>query len=243
MFAPKALLTIVARPAVETAGYFHRSLRDESIGNSTGSAASCHAQPKRLGSSLYMKNVETAPLLLENKSRSMMRRKMAILIVDDDANDQFLIQTALRRGGAAEPIFAVNDGAEAIAYLRGEGQYSDRDFFKFPTFILTDLKMPRVNGFELLRFMRQNPSLAVLPTIVLSSSADQNDVHSAYLLGANSYQVKSQSLDALCGQMKLIHDYWMHCEVPEADASGNLPPTEGRGKLSERVLLSSRRKL
>jgi CheY-like chemotaxis protein len=169
-----------------------------------------------------------------------MRRKTAILIVDDDANDQFLIQTALRQGGAVAPIFAVNDGAEAIAYLKGEGPYADREFFLFPTMILTDLKMPKVNGFELLRFLQGNSNLSVLPTIVLSSSSDRHDVQSAYRLGANSYQVKSQTLDALCEQMKLIHDYWMRCEVPEADTSGNLLQTDGDGKLSEKALHSGR---
>lgn len=164
----------------------------------------------------------------------------AILIVDDDANDQFLIQTALKQSGVREPVYAVSDGAEAIAYLKGEGQYADRENFLFPTFLLIDLKMPKINGFELLRFLQNNHNLSVIPTIVLTSSADRNDVASAYLLGANSYQVKSQTLDGLCAQLKLIYDYWTHCEIPEADPSGNLLPTNNDGKLSEKVTRPNR---
>ena len=167
--------------------------------------------------------------------QAMNKRRAHILVVDDDHNDQFLIQAAFKQVGVTEPVHAVDDGDDAICYLKGMGPYADRKKYVFPTFLLVDLKMPKVNGFELLQFLKQNPHLAVIPTIVFTSSADRNDVTNAYLLGANSYQVKSQTLPALCAQLKLIYDYWMTCEVPDIDRQGNLVVTEGSGKLSEKV--------
>jgi len=165
----------------------------------------------------------------------MKMRRAVILIVDDDPNDRFLIKTAFREAGVTDTIHDVEDGAEAIAYLKGQGKYSDRNEFTFPTFVLTDLKMPRVNGFELLRFLKSNPQLIVVPTVVFTSSSDRDDIKRAYLFGANAYHVKSQTLDGLSSQLKLVHDYWTNCEVPEMDNTGNLLPTDGSGKLSENV--------
>src|SRR4051812_20342994 len=99
--------------------------------------------------------------------------KAVILSVDDDANDQVLIQAAFKEAGVADTIQSVNDGAEAIAYLKGQGKYADRERFLFPTFILTDLKMPRINGFELLRFLKSNPQSIVVPAVVFTSSSNR----------------------------------------------------------------------
>lgn len=165
----------------------------------------------------------------------MKMRRTVILIVDDDANDQFLIKAAFREAGVSDTLYTVNDGAEAISYLKGTGKYADRDQYLFPSFVLTDLKMPKVNGFELLRFLKSNPQLIVVPAVVFTSSADRDDIKRAYLFGANAYHVKSQTLDGLCTQLKLVHEYWTSCEVPEVDNTGNLLPTEGGGKLGENV--------
>lgn len=165
----------------------------------------------------------------------MKMKRAIILIVDDDTNDQFLIKTAFREIGVKDPIYSVSDGTEAISYLKGEGEYADRQKFLFPTLLLVDLKMPKVNGFELLQFLKNHRDLTVIPTIVFTSSADRNDIADAYLLGANSYHVKSQTLPELCAQLKTLHDYWTNCEVPEVDTFGKLSPTEFFGKLSEKI--------
>ena len=145
-----------------------------------------------------------------------------ILIVDDDANDRFLIQSAFSHIGVTDPIYTVADGAEAIEYLKGTGQYADRNRFKFPTLLLLDLKMAKMNGFEFLRYVRSHPNLTVIPTIVFTSSANQDDVQSAYLLGANSYLVKGKTFDALCDQLKFIYGYWMRVQIPAIDRDGHL---------------------
>ena len=80
---------------------------------------------------------------------------------------------------ATDPIQIVRDGIEAIAYMMGEGKYSDRQKYAYPTFIITDLKMPRADGFAVLEFLKGNPQWKVIPTIVLSASADLDDIKTA----------------------------------------------------------------
>jgi CheY-like chemotaxis protein len=157
-----------------------------------------------------------------------------ILIVDDDPNDLFLIERAFRKIGVTDPVHTVNGGREAIAYMMGEGKYADRKKFAYPTFICTDLKMPGVDGFSVLEHLKDNPEWAVIPTIVLTSSIDLDDIKKAYMLGASSYHVKPESSDALRVQLKILHEYWMTCEVPQVDSSGRQVPTDSRGKLGER---------
>ncbi len=164
----------------------------------------------------------------------MQKYNATILIVDDDANDRLLIEKAFRAAGVTSPIHAVGDGLEAIAYLMGEGRYADRARFAYPTFIITDLKMPRADGFEVLQHIKNNPAWASIPTVVLSASTDLDDIRTSYLLGASSYHVKPQTYEQLCAQLKILNDYWMTCQVPEVDVTGKQLPTESKGKLGER---------
>jgi CheY-like chemotaxis protein len=157
-----------------------------------------------------------------------------ILVVEDDPNDQFLIEKAFREIGITSPIHVVSDGAEAIDYMCGEGKYADREKFAYPTFIITDLKMPRADGFAVLEFLKSNPQWRIIPAVVLSSSRDLDDIKKSYMLGASSYHVKSQTLDKLRDQLKILHDYWLTCEVPQVDMSGKQLHTESGGKLGER---------
>ena len=164
----------------------------------------------------------------------MKKYHATILVVEDDPNDQFLVERAFRAIGVTDPIQVVGDGAEAIAYMMGEGKYSDRETFAYPTFIITDLKMPRADGFAVLEFLKGNPQWAVIPTIVLSSSSDPDDIKKSYMLGASSYHIKPDNTKALEKQLGVIHDYWMTCEVPEVDITGKQLLTDSTGKLGER---------
>jgi CheY-like chemotaxis protein len=128
----------------------------------------------------------------------------------------------------------LDDGVEAIEYMMGEGKFKDRQKYAYPTFILTDLKMPRKDGFAVLEFLKANPEWAVIPTIVFSASADLDDIKKAYMLGASSYHVKPRTHGALMHQMLVLHAYWMTCEVPEVDTSGRQLHTSSEGKLGER---------
>jgi CheY-like chemotaxis protein len=117
--------------------------------------------------------------------------------IDDNDDDQFLIHHTLKKIGVTDPIHLLSDGAEAIEYMMGEGKFSDREEFAYPTFIITDLKMPRKDGFAVLEFLKGNPEWAVIPTIVFSSSTDLDDIKKAYMLGASSYHVKPRTHGAL----------------------------------------------
>ena len=125
-------------------------------------------------------------------------------------------------------------GAQAIAYMMGDGKFADRQKYAYPTFIMTDLKMPDGDGFAVLEFLKSNPQWKVIPTIVLSASADLDDIKKSYMLGASSYHVKPQSHEQLRNQLKVINDYWMTCQVPEVDISGKQLVTDSKGKLGER---------
>jgi CheY-like chemotaxis protein len=129
----------------------------------------------------------------------------------------------------------VADGTEAIAYLKGWGEFSDRQKFQYPSFILTDLKMPLGDGMILLEYLKRNPASAIIPTIVLSSSCDLDDIKTAYALGASSYIVKPQRPEALHRIIKLLYEFWLECEVPQVDLSGKQLPTRSGGKMSEHI--------
>jgi CheY-like chemotaxis protein len=166
--------------------------------------------------------------------KAMKSYHSTIMVVDDDSNDLLLIERAFRKIGVTDPIHTINGGQAAIAYMKGEGQYADRNRYKYPTFITTDLKMPGVDGFAVLEHLKNNPEWAVIPTVVLTSSRDLDDIKKSYMLGASSYHVKPASAEDLRAQLKVLHDYWMTCEVPEVDSTGRQLRTESAGKLGER---------
>jgi CheY-like chemotaxis protein len=162
-----------------------------------------------------------------------------ILIVDDQPNDRAFIENSFRTIGVTDPIHAVQDGQEAISYMMGEGKYSDRSKYAYPTFITIDLKMPGLDGFAVLEHLKKNPAWAIIPTVILTSSHDLDDIKKAYMLGASSYHVKPDSLEELQQLLKVLHDYWMTCEVPEVDSTGQQVPTYSKGKLGERFASSA----
>jgi CheY-like chemotaxis protein len=164
----------------------------------------------------------------------MKKYHSTIMIVDDNPNDLLFIEKALREIGVKDPIHKITDGGEAIAYMMGEGKYSDRSTYAYPTFITSDLKMPGTDGFAVLEHLKKNPEWAVIPTVILSASRDLDDIKKAYMLGASSYHLKPNSFDALRQQLKVLHDYWMTCEVPEVDSTGRQVYTNSKGKLGER---------
>lgn len=166
----------------------------------------------------------------------MKKYHSTILIVDDDPNDLIFIERAFRKIGVNEIIQKVGGGQEAIDYMTGNGKYADRQKYAYPTFVMTDLKMPRVDGFAVLEHLKNNPEWAIIPTVVLSGSRDLDDIKKAYMLGASSYHMKPHAPEDLCKQLKVLHDYWMTCEVPEVDITGRQLPTDSEGKLGQRLV-------
>ena len=124
-----------------------------------------------------------------------MKRNLTVLVAEDDPNDAELLRLALRAEGLGNPVQIVENGQKAIAYLCGQGEFSDRQRYPFPSVMFTDLKMPMVGGFEILQWLRDHPECNVIPVIVLSGSKLPGDVKRAYQLGANSYIQKPVDLD------------------------------------------------
>jgi two-component system response regulator len=112
-----------------------------------------------------------------------------ILQVDDDANDIFMLQHALKKVGVTNPIQVATDGQEAIDYLQGAGKFSDRERFPFPCLLLMDLKLPYVMGLNVLRWIRTQPGPPLI-VVVLTASAEDADIAEAYRLGANAFLTK-----------------------------------------------------
>jgi CheY-like chemotaxis protein len=139
-----------------------------------------------------------------------MIQQSTILMVEDDPNDIFLMERAFRKARLANPLKVVRDGEEAISYLLGDGIYSDREEYPLPLMILTDLKMPRRSGFELLEWLAdQEPALREIPIIVLTSSNELTDVEKAKQLGAKSYLVKPGQLEDLVQLMMRLQGFWL----------------------------------
>jgi CheY-like chemotaxis protein len=154
----------------------------------------------------------------------MKKYHSTILLVDNDEKYLTFAEIAFRQNGVKGPIHKVRNGAEAIAYMAGEGKYSDRKVYEYPTFIMTALKMPHGDGFTVLKHLKSNPECAIIPSVVMTDSSNPADIKKAYMLGASSYHVKPIALDELRRHLKILHDYWMTCEVPEIDIDGRQLP-------------------
>jgi CheY-like chemotaxis protein len=136
-----------------------------------------------------------------------------ILLVDDDEKDVELILEALRKCNLSNRVKSVNDGVEALAFLRKEGNYKNRSGGN-PSFILLDLKMPKVDGLELLREIKQCPETKLIPTIVLTSSAEEKDLIESYRIGANAYVVKPVEFEKFFEAVKYIGLFWAVLNTP-----------------------------
>ena len=132
-----------------------------------------------------------------------------ILLADDDDNDVMLLRMAFAKLRPALNLQRVQDGVEAIQYLDGEGIYADRERYPLPSLLLLDLKMPRRNGFEVLAWLRTNPTFKWLIVTVLTASKDDVDIRRAYSLCTNSYLVKPATLEGLEKMSKTIKEYWI----------------------------------
>lgn len=154
------------------------------------------------------------------------KQSLGILVVEDDENDVSLLRRAFKKAGLSLPIHVCRDGQEAIDYLVGRGEYADRIKFPFPSLILSDLKMPRCNGLELLQWLRQHPQCDGVPVLILSASGDDGDVRKAYELGASSYFCKPLSIERLIRLIQMAHEYWNEALLPEHKADCKLKDAE-----------------
>ena len=132
----------------------------------------------------------------------------AILLVEDDENDVLVMKMALEKVGLTCPIRMARDGREAQDYLSGSGIFADRHEYPLPYLILLDLKLPRVMGLEVLKWVRERPEFDSTIVLILSSSSMPEDVQGAYRLHANGYLVKPYTLENLQLMTQAIKEFW-----------------------------------
>jgi CheY-like chemotaxis protein len=121
-----------------------------------------------------------------------------------------VVGRAFREAGVSNPLIAARDGEAAVRYLKGEGEYADREQFPIPQLILLDLDLPGMNGFEVLAWLRQDPTVQHLPVVVLTSSTYSPDLTRAYQLGANSFLTKPTDFTELIREVKHMSDFWLY---------------------------------
>ncbi|MBA4147526.1 MAG: response regulator [Verrucomicrobia bacterium] len=126
-----------------------------------------------------------------------MNENMTIFLAEDEGNDVFLMQRAIRKMNAPINLQRVKDGEEAIEYLSGRYKYADRELYPLPNLILLDINMPRKTGFDVLEWLKQQVTLNHIPVIMLTSSKVKTDKDRALVLGASAYLVKPLSFDQL----------------------------------------------
>jgi CheY-like chemotaxis protein len=146
-----------------------------------------------------------------------MKPEYAILVVEDEDNDFLLLRRAFAQVNNSDDvsIHRARDGLEAMHYLQGKNEYADRDRYPYPEVLIVDLKMPRVSGLELLEWIRDHPEHRVIPTVIMSSSAQHTDVLKAYELGANTYFVKPSNFQDLVRLTQNVHAYWLQGIKPQ----------------------------
>jgi CheY-like chemotaxis protein len=154
-----------------------------------------------------------------------MAEHAVILLAEDEEDYVLLIKRAFAKANIPNPLHVVWNGQEAIAYLKGEGKYSNREEYPLPDLFLLDLKMPRVNGFEVLKWVRAQPGLAPLRVLVLTSSDAIRDVNEAYKLGANSFLVKPMDFQDFAQLSRLIQEFWL--KTSKTPETFRLPKNSG----------------
>jgi len=134
---------------------------------------------------------------------------MTILLVEDNADDELLALRALKKTAVPNEVVVARDGEEALEYVFGRGRYAGRDVSKQPKVIFLDLKLPKLNGIEVLRSIRKDTRTSRVPVVLLTSSDEVQDLLDGYDSGANSYINKPVDFNEFVEQVKLLGHYWL----------------------------------
>ncbi len=143
-----------------------------------------------------------------------------ILLIEDNPDDEALTLRAFNKNGIGNAVIVARDGVEALDYLFGNGSHAGRDMSIMPAVVLLDLKLPRIDGLEVLRRIRANERTSMLPVVILTTSKEQQDIFDGYSLGANSYIRKPVDFEKFIQAVSQIGLYWLVLNEPiEALAS------------------------
>jgi two-component system response regulator len=144
----------------------------------------------------------------------MNKSLVEILLIEDDKNDAELTIRALRKNKLANNLIHLKDGTEALNFLFGLGDYESRNTNNKPKVILLDVKMPKINGLEVLKRIKADELTKKIPVVMLSSSKENQDIEHSYLLGANGYVVKPVEFDAFIKVVSALGLYWLIFNQP-----------------------------
>lgn len=140
-----------------------------------------------------------------------------ILLIEDNPDDEALTLRALKKNNIANEVFVARDGVEALNYLFGEGEHKDRNLNDQPQVILLDLKLPKVDGLEVLKRIRDNDHTRYLPVVILTTSNEERDIIASYELGANSYIRKPVDFDQFMEAVRQLGLYWLVLNLKAPD--------------------------
>ena len=140
--------------------------------------------------------------------------KKTILLVEDNANDEFLTIRALKKYNVANDVVITRDGVDALDYIFGTGPYAGRDVTETPVVMLLDLKLPKIDGLEVLRRVRADERTRLIPVVILTSSNEERDVINGYKLGTNSYVQKPVDFTAFVDAVGQLGVYWYMLNEP-----------------------------
>ena len=157
--------------------------------------------------------LNSKPMRRQGGARAIPALRPVVLHIDDDPNDSALFRAAILQAQLDFDLQNVESGERAIAYLSGSGDYADRGRYPLPSLILLDVKMPRANGLEVLKWIRTNCASPKVPVVMLSGSELKDDMQSAYSNGADSYVIKPLGFAALVDLVKSLNVAWL---LPEA---------------------------
>jgi DNA-binding response OmpR family regulator len=144
--------------------------------------------------------------------------------VEDNEDDHFFLQRAFKEAGIRNAVHLVEDGQKAIDYLSAQGPYADRQQHPLPCLVILDLKLPKVHGMDVLRWIRAAKEFRAVVVVILSSSPLRNDVDTAYEAGVNSFLVKPLRTDQMTRIARLLKDYWLETnEFPSLTARNDQP--------------------
>ena len=144
----------------------------------------------------------------------MLEKSVEILLVEDNPDDVELTLHAFRKHNLANRVHIVRDGAEAVDFLFRTGAYKDRHIEDSPHVVLLDLKLPKVDGLEVLRRMKEEPRTRMIPVVVLTSSREERDIMESYQLGVNSYIVKPVNFEQFTEAVRQLGLYWLLMNEP-----------------------------
>lgn len=139
---------------------------------------------------------------------------VGLLLVEDNPHDLEMTMRALRKANITNSIQVARDGAEALEYLFCEGAFANREIADIPKLVLLDLKLPKVDGIEVLRRIKGDPRTRMIPVVVLTSSKEQSDVVETYQLGVNSYIVKPVEFEGFFEAVRKLGLYWLLLNHP-----------------------------